>query len=177
MTMHVLFVCGKNGLRSPTAEQVPAARRYQARVGHLLLLAVLLVGCAEAEPAPAADEPSNPGQPLESADMTGAWQATYEVTRSEKTRVVFMEDGSVTLTREMPGSPVQHLVAAADKVTVVDDIDVVSFEVYGELAYKLVLSGWKTQHSRRIFGTLYMYVDGALFNGLPASFAHTKNGS
>jgi hypothetical protein len=40
----------------------------------------------------------------------------------------------------------------------------------GELAYKFVMSGWRVGGHRQIFGTLFMYRDGQLFNGLPVGF-------
>lgn len=48
------------------------------------------------------------------------------------------------------------------------------FDKEGRLQCQLVLSGWKVDDTKRIYGTMYMYRQGVQFNGLPVSFSHNQ---
>ncbi|QDH69925.1 hypothetical protein FKV23_07335 [Lysobacter alkalisoli] len=135
----------------------------------LLLLVITLFFSLPASPAP--------GQALADSDLIGTWSATTPVTESEQTEVSFQEDGSVVLIREFSASPKQRLVASPSHVHKVGDILLISFSHDNALRYKLVLSGWKLRHTKVIFGTLFMYSDNVVFNGLPVSFARSAGGT
>ena len=50
------------------------------------------------------------------------------------------------------------------------EVFIISFYENKKLDYKLVLSGWRNGSDKLIFGTLFLYKDDALFNGIPVSF-------
>ena len=115
-------------------------------------------------------QPTNPGKALLAEDLIGSWSTTQPVTQGETTNISFREDGSVMLIRHFPERPVQGLVASPAQVRRIDDLIVINFNHGRDLKYRLVLSGWKIRDTRQVFGTLFMYGDGVVFNGIPVSF-------
>lgn len=115
-------------------------------------------------------QPENPGKALLAEDLIGSWSTTQPVTPAETTQIYFREDGSVLLARHFQDSPVQNLVAPATQVQRIDDLIIINFKNGDDLRYRLVLSGWRIRDTRQVFGTLFMYSDGAVFNGAPVSF-------
>src|SRR5687768_13558777 len=109
--------------------------------------------------------PTNPGKALVAEDLFGSWSTTSAITPAEVTQVFFGEDGSVRLLRRFTDSPTQNLVALPSQVQRIDDLIVINFNHNAELRYRLVLSGWKTRDTGKLFGTLFLYSDGAVFNG------------
>lgn len=133
----------------------------------LLLVAALLLS----------PQSTNPGKALLAEDLIGSWSTTQPVTQGETTNISFREDGSVLLIRHFPGSPVQNLAASPAQVQRIDDLIIINFNHGGDLRYRLVLSGWKIRDARQVFGTLFMYSDGAMFNGIPVSFRRAVDGA
>ena len=58
----------------------------------------------------------------------------------------------------------------------VDDLAIIEYRDDDELVYKLVLAGWKSESTRRLFGQMYMYRDGRIFNGLPIALESSSDG-
>ena len=85
-------------------------------------------------------------------------------------------DFSVRYTRHFESGQQQVLVAPPSAVTFADDLLIVRFK--GPFGYptKLVLSGWSTSASKRLFGTYILYGEEGLFNGINVAFA-PANGS
>lgn len=109
---------------------------------------------------------------LSHQDLVSIWKSDHPMTQGETSTLSFAADMSARFTREFGGrSPSQQHVAGSDQVSFLDDLIIVQLnhDKYGG-SYKLVLSGWKGGSDKALFGTLYMYREGALFNGLPISF-------
>jgi hypothetical protein len=117
----------------------------------------------------------NPAQALVPADFSGTWSTVEPITPEESTQVSFQADGSVVLTREFSDSPVQKLIAKSSAVHRIDDLVIVSFSEGNVLKYRLVLTGWKMRDKKRLFGTLYLYSNNTVFNGIPISLNYSKN--
>ena len=109
---------------------------------------------------------------FEESDFIGAWTNTYPITESESNSLKITEQHRVCFTRSFSSEyPDQKFTTEPNGVRFVDDLAIIELHwESGELAYKLVLSGWTSSSKRMIFGTMYMYRDGNLFNGLPISF-------
>lgn len=109
---------------------------------------------------------------LEQIDYVGTWTQGHPITEGEKSTLRISEEFAVRFTRSFSGKyPDQRFATKADGLRFMDDLAIIDFCWQdGELAYKLVLSGWRVSENRQIFGTMFMYRDGTLFNGLPVSF-------
>jgi hypothetical protein len=79
---------------------------------------------------------------------------------------------SVKLTRRLGEDKEQVLVATPATVSFHEDLMVVKFPL-GAGTAKLVISGWSSRYSKRLFGNLYLYDSNGLFNGIPVSFEPT----
>ena len=51
---------------------------------------------------------------------------------------------------------------------------IVTFDTGKETNFKLVFSGWVNGNEKLIFGMLYLYNNGQLFNGIPVSFKQSS---
>lgn len=113
---------------------------------------------------------------LDNFEYIGNWNNTHTITKGESNTLKITEEYRVSFSRSFSnGSADQRFTTDFDAIQFVDGLAII--DLYwegGDLAYKLVLSGWTSSSRRIIFGTMYMYRDGDVFNGLPISF-ETKN--
>jgi hypothetical protein len=112
---------------------------------------------------------------LSAADMKGAWQSAFPTTQGEIDELEFYADGHVRFSRAFtcrgacPDMTKQELVSR--NISRSKDLEIIEFSDNGSLRYKLVLAGWLTSGTKKLFGTMFMYEsNGHLFNGLPVSF-------
>ena len=106
-------------------------------------------------------------------DYIGTWKTTFPVTNGERTSLSIHADYSSTLVREFPESNKQVFDSSTDQFSTHQDLIVIEFRTPDRNnSYKLVLSGWRSGETKYIFGALYMYRDGKLFNGLPITFTN-----
>ena len=123
-------------------------------------------------PAVAADS-------LDRGDFVGEWRSNWPTTEGEVNVLTISNNLESTFTRKFSNEyPEQSYDAPPKLFNIVDDIAIIEFwDDTPALRYKLVLSGWKSQSTRRLFGTMYMYRDGKLFNGLPISLEGERQGA
>jgi hypothetical protein len=109
---------------------------------------------------------------LERDDFIGVWKSDFPTTEGESSRLEIFQNWRVTFTRDFAGnSPTQILTTPPDAVRFIEDLMLIKLtDDRGDLRYKLSLSGWKSESTRALFGTMYMYREGKLFNGLPITF-------
>lgn len=101
----------------------------------------------------------------------GLWISDHPATVGERNELEIHADGRARFLRDFDESKDQEFVSDGSGTRVVDDLMILKFEgSTGEVFYKLVLSGWQSGSVRAIFGSMYMYRDGKLYNGLPISF-------
>lgn len=112
------------------------------------------------------------GDTINRLDFAGIWTPLQPVTKGEETLLSIKPDISATLERRFASGESIVMTAAAQKH--LDDEHLVIYEFQDSkncsIAYKLVLAGWESSGRKIAFGTLYLYQDGTLFNGLPVSF-------
>ena len=121
-------------------------------------LLVLIAGVVDAET-----------RNLGAADIKGAWQSAFPTTKGETDELEFFADGHVRFFRAFGGTSKQELVSRS--ISRSNDLEIIEFSDEGSLRYKLVLAGWLTSGTKKLFGTMFMYEpNGHLFNGLPVSF-------
>lgn len=102
-------------------------------------------------------------------DLIGCWRADPPITHGEVTILRIDDDYHVTLRRNFD----TKIQTARSKkgIRFYEDLAVAKLYINNDNHYdKLVGSGWKTQGTKAFFGTLYMYEDNKLFNGLPFQF-------
>ena len=105
---------------------------------------------------------------LDRSDLVGTWHSYWSAVEGEVNVLTINDDFSsrfARATNEAPES--QEYSWTSPEILFVDDVAIIEYRVEEKLVYKLVLAGWKTKKNRRIFGQMYMYRDGHLFNGLP----------
>ena len=108
---------------------------------------------------------------LQLPDFYGTWIAKSTIVTGEKEKLFIRSDKSVTFSREFTHYPVQLFKIGNNKFYLVEDILILDFDEneHGS-KYKLVLSGWKTEKTKRLYGILYMYEHGEQFNGISVTF-------
>jgi len=84
--------------------------------------------------------------------------------------LIITESFSVTLKRTFDDGGTQIFTTPKNNITFSDDFLIIPFSKDNKLRYKLVISGWRSEYSKLIFGTLYLYNEGQLFNGIPVTF-------
>jgi len=109
---------------------------------------------------------------VDNSHYVGSWSNTHPITQGESNTFEISDQYRVNFTRSFSNeAPDQTLVTESDGIRFVSDLAIIELHwATGELAYKIVLSGWSSSERRMIFGTMYLYRDGKVFNGLPVSF-------
>jgi hypothetical protein len=107
--------------------------------------------------------------------LIGEWVSHYGYstnshanTRSNDLKIT--NDFNVTLIRSLESGNKQIFHASPSDMEISDDIYIFSFPAKDSLSYKLVLSGWVNGDTKLLFGMLYLYDNGELFNGISVSF-------
>lgn len=109
---------------------------------------------------------------VDNSHYVGSWSNTHPITQGESNTLEISDQYRVDFTRSFSNeAPDQTLVTESDGIRFVNDLAIIELHwATGELAYKIVLSGWSSSERRMVFGTMYLYRDGKVFNGLPVSF-------
>lgn len=111
---------------------------------------------------------------LVSQDYIGAWQSDWTAVEGETQSLIFLLDGTVNFKRTFPKHNQQSL--HAQDTQNLDGLILLDFlDKSGELVCKMVLSGWKTDSTMKLYGTMFLYRDGVQFNGIPLSFTKRNN--
>ena len=100
--------------------------------------------------------------------LVGQWHTLYPISKDEHTSLVIDDSLHGTFSRKTPMKLNQTISFDNSDIEVVGGIFLIDLSNQNiSIKYKLVVSGWITEENKQIFGVLYMYRDGALFNGLP----------
>lgn len=105
-------------------------------------------------------------------EYAGEWKQVHPITDGEISTLVITNEFEVKFTRTFStGYPEQAFTTDPGGLEFVGDLAIVELRWKdGKLAYKLVLSGWRSGRHRQIYGTMFMYRDGKQINGLPVGF-------
>lgn len=111
-------------------------------------------------------------------DLVGTWKSYWSAVDGEVNSLTINDDLSSHFARASVDSPSSLKYSwKSPEMLFVDDVAIIEFRGdEGELIYKLVLAGWKDSTTRRLFGQMYMYRDGHLFNGLPIALENNSDG-
>lgn len=104
-------------------------------------------------------------------DLNGSWKSYRSTTKGEINRLVIdLKNGGV-FERQFSRAKNQKAAFDASDIQLVENLLIIKTKTnkYSR-SYKLVLEGWKLNRQKMLFGTLFMYSEGTLFNGLPISF-------
>jgi hypothetical protein len=108
---------------------------------------------------------------LNKDDYPGTWYSGWVAVQGEKQTLVINinKDDSSSFKRVMPdGKPIT---LTSKSINRIEDIVIIYYsDSDGSLVYKLALSGWRSNNSKMIYGTMFMYNKGKQYNGLPVSF-------
>jgi hypothetical protein len=109
-------------------------------------------------------------QSLAPQDFVGVWVAEKPISLGERTEFQLSKDGVAKFQRHFPDAPDQAF--TSESIAQVGGLQVFAFGTKDEaIMYRLVLGGWQSgSGQKRIFGTLYLYRKGQLFNGIPVAF-------
>ena len=72
-------------------------------------------------------------------------------------------------------SGAHHNYTTTASISNIESVYIVNLSNDSALSYKLVLSGWVNNNDKMLFGTMYLYENGELFNGMPVSFKPKGN--
>jgi len=101
-------------------------------------------------------------------DYPGKWIADWVAVKGESQSLVISKDLSTVFKRKMKGS---EQIFKSKNIEPIDDYIVLNYKYNeGKMAYKIILSGWKVEKTKKLYGTMFMYQNGEQFNGLPVSF-------
>ena len=107
--------------------------------------------------------------------IVGKWESHYGYGKNKPTRATLnkleiTKDFNVIFKRSFENGNIQSFKATANDIETLDDLFIFNFRSENSLSYKLVIGGWVNGSNKLLFGSLYLYENGALFNGIPVSF-------
>ena len=106
---------------------------------------------------------------LREQDYAGEYTSDWVAVKGEKQALRINGDHSSEFVRTFEAGDSQRFQSKSFQL--VEDVLIIKyFKESGALAYKLILSGWKIDEIKALYGTMYMYRDGKQYNGLPVSF-------
>lgn len=108
-------------------------------------------------------------------DLVGSWETHlgYGVKSNPDTRIDYLSisnDYNVSYEMNISNTRKQVIKANNTEFTNTNEFYIVTFNTGKITSFKLVFSGWVNGHDTLIFGMLYLYNNGQLFNGIPVSF-------
>jgi len=111
-------------------------------------------------------------QNLEQSDFIGAWVSNSALVKGEQQYLTIAANLTTAFRRTFEGKNSDQLHTSDKNAAVVkDDLLIVKYQDdQGALVYKLVLSGWRSNSTKVLYGTMFMYRKGKQYNGLPVSF-------
>jgi hypothetical protein len=110
-------------------------------------------------------------------DLVGKWRSNWSAVDGEVNVLTVNDDLSSQYSRATVKAPDSLEYSwQSPEILFVDDVAIIEYRDDKNLVYKLVLAGWKSGTTRRLFGHMYMYRDGHLFNGLPISLESSSDG-
>jgi len=113
-------------------------------------------------------------------EIIGEWVTHYGYgapiqTKTTVNSLVITPEYNVTFKRAFTSGKMQTYRAASNDLKFDDEIFIIPLLKDNKINYKLVLSGWRNGKRKLIFGTLFLYSEGELFNGIPVSFKPKTN--
>jgi hypothetical protein len=110
---------------------------------------------------------------LSQSDFIGTWASQWTVIEGENQLLTILEDKSSVFERNYEDGSKQ--VVKSKNIEYLDDLLIIKYtNKNGQLIVKLVMSGWHSYGRYQLYGTMYMYNEGKLYNGLTVSFARDK---
>ena len=108
---------------------------------------------------------------LQLEDFYDTWMSEEAVVSGEKQRLIIKSDESAVFSRSFTDHPEQVFNIKCDNFHWINGIVILDFDKNKlDAGYKLVLSGWKSDNTKVLYGILYMYRNGLLFNGIHVYF-------
>ena len=123
-------------------------------------------------------------QTISKTDYIGHWQEHYglgvtgavnSLRSSTITTISFAHDFTVNFKRKFESGNIQEFTVNEEGIEFKDEFIIIPFSMDSKILYKLILSGWHNNGNKLIFGTLYLFDNGELFNGIPISFKPKNN--
>ena len=114
---------------------------------------------------------------LDHNDLVGIWHSYWSSVEGEVNVLTINDDLSSLFARASVLAPDSLQYSwESPEIMFVDDLAIIEYRDDDELVYKLVLAGWKSETTRRLFGQMYMYRDGRIFNGMPIALESSSDG-
>ena len=105
---------------------------------------------------------------LSQLDHIGTWTSEWTVIEGEKQILIISKDKSSIFERHFKDSKKQ--IFKSNNIEYLDDLLIIKYNNNkGLLNYKLVFSGWHSYGKYKLYGTMYMYNEGTLYNALTVS--------
>ena len=107
---------------------------------------------------------------LGKSDFHGAWHSDWTSFKGESHTLIINADLSTSFIRELESGEVQSFKSEPSHAELKKDLIILKYGSCRGVGYKLVLSGWKLEHMKKLYGFMFMYRNGKQFNGVPVSF-------
>lgn len=105
---------------------------------------------------------------LSQLDHIGTWTSEWTVIEGEKQILIISKDKSSIFERHFKDSKKQ--IFKSNNIEYLDDLLIIKYNNNkGQLNYKLVISGWQSYGKYKLYGAMYMYNEGTLYNALTVS--------
>jgi len=113
-------------------------------------------------------------------EIIGEWVTHHGYSSPVQTKatvnsLVVTPEYNVIFKRNFPSGKVQTYIATLNDIKFNEEIFIIPLLKDNKINYKLVLSGWRNGKRKLVFGTLFLYDEGELFNGIPVSFKPKTN--
>jgi hypothetical protein len=113
-------------------------------------------------------------------EIIGEWVTHHGYSSPVQTKatvnsLVITPEYNVIFKRNFPSGKVQTYRATLNDIKFNEEIFIIPLLKDNKINYKLVLSGWRNGKRKLVFGTLFLYGEGELFNGIPVSFKPKTN--
>ena len=105
---------------------------------------------------------------LSREDYIGTWVSEWAVVDGEKQTLTISKDNSSVFERNFDTGSKQTF--ASNDIKHLDDLVIIKYSnEQGQMILKLIVSGWHAYGRYTLYGTMYMYNDGVIYNGLTVS--------
>jgi hypothetical protein len=113
---------------------------------------------------------------LSRTDHIGTWTSAWTIVPGEKQVLVISKDQSSVFERRFESGSNQ--VYEGKSIEYLDDLLIIKYHNgKGQLTFKLVMSGWHAFGKYKLYGTMYMYREGTMYNAYTVSLERTQQDS
>jgi len=114
------------------------------------------------------------GKTLPQSGFVGSWKLGEELAHIGKIQLVINDELTFTIDRVFPDGKEVSCKATEKASYIKKDFLVLTCKTSYDITHRFILGGWESNSgSTKIFGTMFLYNNEGLFNGIPVYFTKT----